>query len=240
MVFHVKRICSYYYNNINTQDTQHKNKGSKLKLKDELKELYKKLKKFIRKLLGKEKKVEEPAPVPEPQPEPTPEPKPEPPKPEPEPPKDPYGGKPPGEYVGWSDPVNHPMNNWEPLKTEKADRVDSFLWKPVSDNTHMPVVVVSCDKVRRMDLYIELYDSQWQRINYGVNTHNGDGRGNRIHKYARINFYIKVPAENLKAHGPFNVKFYQLINGQKHYLEIINTGLDYAVVHDATVRVDKR
>ena len=213
-------------------------------MKKFFKKIWREIKDFFEKLFDRDEEgkapveptPEEPKPAPEPpKPEPTPAP-----APQPEPPKDPYNGKPPGEYVGWSDPQRHPYNNWEPLQTQKADRVDSFLWKPVSDNTHMPVVVVSCDKVRRHDLYIELYDGQWQRIDYGRAKHNGDSRGNRIHKYARINFYIKVPAEHLKPRAPFNVKFYQIIDGKKHYLEIMKTGLDYIVINDPTARLDRR
>ena len=184
----------------------------------------------------------QPAPAPEPAPQPAPQPQPQPkPEPKPEPPKDPYGGKPPGEYVGWrSDDPKHKYNNWEPLKTEKADRVDSFLWKPVSDNTHKPVVVVSCDKVRRMDLYCELFDAQWRPIDTGKAPHSGDSRGNRMHKYARINFYMKLPMQHFQAHAPFHVKLYQKINGQKHYLEMGNTGYDFYTIFNPADRYENR
>jgi len=219
-----------------------------------LKELWRKVKNFFRKLLGKPEKVYghqelpdnviAPRPVapsqPDPQPASPPPPPPAPP-PQPEPPKDPYNGMPPGEYVGHKiDDPKHKYNNWEPLKTEKADRVDSFLWKPVSDNTDLPVVVVSCDKVRRGDLYIEIYANNWNPISTGKPNHNGDSRGNRIHVYARINFYFKVNIDYLRAYSPFHVKLYQIIEGQKHYLQIGTTGLDYFTVLDPAVRMDYR
>lgn len=224
---------------------------------DKIKKEWRRLKNRVRGWFGKDPKVyghKEPTgpmlPVQPIQPEPTPveppkQPDPVPtPPPAPEPPKDPYGGKPPGEYVGsgpWHDKKKHPYNNWEPLKTEKADRVDSFLWKPTSDNTGLPVVVVSCDKVRRGDLYIEMYDPAWTPIPTGKKQpHKGDSRGNRIHKYARINFYTKRTVKDFQKHGSINVKFYQMINGQKHYLLIGGTGLDYYTVINPAVRMDYR
>jgi len=203
------------------------------------KKIWKKIKEAFRKLFKKEEKKPEPSPQPHPEPKPEPTPPPPAPEPKPEPPKDPYGGKPPGEYVGWRDEKNHPMNNWEPLKTE-IGTIDSFLWKPHSDNTGKPVVVVSCDKVRRMDLHIELYDAWWKKIPTGKQPHNGDSRGNRIHTYARINFYMKKDMAHFKAHAPFNVKFFQYVNGEKRYLPIMKTGKDYFVIENPEARVDKR
>jgi len=151
---------------------------------------------------------------------PKPEPKPEPEEEE----KDIYDGKPPGHYVGWSDPKKHPMNNWEPFHSGEVGKVESFLWKPESDNTHRPVVVVSCDKVPRKELHIEIFSEAGNLLSVPVIKKS---RGNRIHKYARINFYLGQTKEQLAVHGELTVKFYQKINN-KTYLKIkIRNGKDY-------------
>lgn len=161
------------------------------------------------------------------------------PKPETKPEKeDKYGGKPPGHYVGWSDPDKHPMNNWEPFSSGKLGVVESFLWKEESDNTHKPVVVVSCDLVPRGELHIEIYDAAGNRID-DILSHKS--RGNPIHTYSRINFYLNKPKEYFS--GPITVRFYQRING-KTYLNIkMRRGKDYGtemVVENPSTRKDIR
>lgn len=155
-----------------------------------------------------------------------------------------YGGKPPGHYVGWHDKTNHKMNNWEPFHTGKLGIVESVLWKPSSDNTKKPVVVVSCDMVPRNELYIEITDNTGTILDSKLLRKS---RGNPIHTYSRINFYLANSKEMFSESSPIILKFYQKLDGnQKTYLEIkMKNNKSYNkqflfVVENPLIRKDKR
>lgn len=126
-------------------------------------------------------------------------------------------GKPPGHYVGWSDPVGHPMNNWEPPSTSTLGTVESFLWKPVSDNTGKPVVVVSCDDVPRDELDIVIKDRNDKLVPFTILRKS---RGNPIHRYGRVNFYLGQDATYFVQYAPLKVYFRQESEGISQYIKI--------------------
>jgi hypothetical protein len=127
---------------------------------------------------------------------------------------------PPGGYVGWkSDDPKHKYNNWEPPSTGKLGVIETFLWKPASDTSGKPVVVVSCDLVPRDELNIAIVGTS-----YSI-SHKS--RGNKLHKYGRINFYLNEPLQHFQRASGLRITFFQIKDGSHIIVPIKIAGKSY-------------
>jgi hypothetical protein len=200
--------------------------------------LLKKLKCLLKKLFGRckhKKCCEKPnltlVPSPEPKPEAKPEPKPEA-KPEskqeykaPDYHREAHEGT-PEKFVDekglYKDPRKSDFDN---------AKLQSFLWKPVSDNDGNPVIVVACDALRSFDLKVEIISEKGRKLKVDIDN---AGRANPRHQddFARIHFRLGRSAKNLQKAAPLTVLFFHENDGKK-------TVIAERKVKDPTKRIDK-
>jgi len=126
----------------------------------------------------------------------------------------------------------------EPLSTGMIGTITSFLWKPESENSGNPVVLVSCDDVPTNELFIEVFNSKgnvMRSVEQGAFS-----RGNQLpnQKFARISFRLGVSMKSFKSAAPLTIKFFQVVEGQKTYLDIKNRKSKIQTVKDPHKRLE--
>lgn len=109
----------------------------------------------------------------------------------------------------------HSNGYLEPPSTGKLGTITSFLWKPESDNTGHPIVLVSCDEVPTSELFIEILNKNGNPMR-SVDS-KAFSRGNKLstRKFARISFRLGVPLSRFKTSAPLEIKFFQMIDGKR-------------------------
>jgi len=138
---------------------------------------------------------------------------------------------PPGNHVG-ATLDEDPYYNYEPLSTGKIGKITSFLWKPDSDTSGKPVILVSCDEVPRDELFVEVLNGK--KIPVLLKNNKAFSRGNRIpgRIYGRISFQTGMSLDAFRQYEqPIYIKFYQIIDGKKVYLNIMGKGEEISVTN---------
>lgn len=113
----------------------------------------------------------------------------------------------------------------------KSAKIQSFLWKPESDVTHNPVILVTCDALRSEDLKCEILNVKNRPIKIKIEN---SARANKLdqYKYGRIHFRIGRSAEKLLKLAKLTVVLYHTIGGKKVILKKIK-------IKDPTKRVER-
>lgn len=147
-------------------------------------------------------------------------------------------GMPPGSYIGTRWHAEDPYYNYEPPSTGKVGEVTSFLWKPHSENTGNPVVLVSCDDVPRGELFIEIMKKNGKP--FRLKSNKAFSRANKLDrdKYGRISFRLGLSINTYRKNSPIRVKFFQEVNGVRKYIKVM--GKPSLVISNPENRLEKR
>lgn len=108
----------------------------------------------------------------------------------------------------------------EPGKEEPAEskpesaKIQSFLWKPVSDTTGNVVILVGCDAIRSEDLKCEILNKEGNKIRVDIRN---TGRGNQLptQKFGRVHFRVDRTAKKFEKAAPLTVQIYHTLGGKK-------------------------
>ena len=108
----------------------------------------------------------------------------------------------------------------DPLKSKKGGTVDTFLWKPLSDNNPLPVVVVSCETIKAKDLHMEIIGKSGKALK--VDIQNNGSRANQLsgYKYGRIHFRPQRTAKAFNRSAPLKIRFFHTFTGKKVYVKV--------------------
>jgi len=114
----------------------------------------------------------------------------------------------------------------------KEAKIQSFLWKPASENDSNVVILVTADQLKTEDLKMRILNHK-KKVMKKINIRNS-GRSNKLGHflYPRITFRLDRSAEKLKRKAPLFVQFYvKRKNGSEKKLKTIK-------IIDPTKRVD--
>lgn len=113
---------------------------------------------------------------------------------------------------------HHEGKGEEPENSEfKKAKIDSFLWKPVSDGDGNVVILISCDNMISSDVKLEIKNRKGNAIKVSIRN-TGRANGEAGQKFARIHYRIGRQATGFKKASPLTAVFYHT---QKRKKEVI-------------------
>ena len=109
-------------------------------------------------------------------------------------------------------PEDHEEKLEDPEESDFENaKIDSFLWKPESDNDGKPVVLISCDNMKCEDVKLRIINKNGKKVKVGIRNsgHRANKEGHQ--KYGRIHFRLDRTASSLKRPAPLTLQFYHTL-----------------------------